>query len=145
MVAFHLFRLLFPESRVNESKKKKDLRKIYDCEWPAAKSLRLRQNKWHLWIPSRGTDQRQSRKLGANQLCKGRDPQSLLHKYSRKRISCREDWILRGSQSSSFWIPRNLSNHMDRKARIDVTVLVKSRETTGIGPKHCRGGWGEKG
>jgi hypothetical protein len=24
----------------------------------------------------------------------------------------REDWILRGPHSSSFWVPRNLSNHM---------------------------------
>ncbi len=28
----------------------------------------------------------------------------------------------------SFWIPRNLSNHMDRQARTGDTVLVKSRD-----------------
>jgi hypothetical protein len=34
---------------------------------------------------------------------------------------------------------------MDRQARTDDTVLVKSREMTGtIGDKHCRGGWGAK-
>ncbi len=43
----------------------------------------------------------------------------------------REDWILRGPSSSSFWVPRNLSNHMDRQARTHDTVLVKSREMTG--------------
>jgi hypothetical protein len=43
----------------------------------------------------------------------------------------REDWVPRGPKSSSFWVPRNLSNHMDRQARIGYTVLVKRREVTG--------------
>ncbi len=34
---------------------------------------------------------------------------------------------------------------MDRQARTDDAVLVKSSEMTGIGGKHCRGGWGEEG
>ncbi len=53
--------------------------------------------------------------------------------------------ILRGPHSSSFWVLRNLSHHTDRQARTGDTVLVKSREMTGIGPKHCSGGLGEKG
>ncbi len=43
----------------------------------------------------------------------------------------REDWILRGPRWSSFWLLRNLSNHMDRQARTGDTVLVMSREMTG--------------
>ncbi len=39
--------------------------------------------------------------------------------------------ILRGPRSVSFWLPRNLSNHMDRQARTLGTVIVKSREMTG--------------
>ncbi len=35
-----------------------------------------------------------------------------------------------------FWLPRNLSNHMDRQARTRDKVLVKSREITGRSP-HC--------
>ncbi len=35
--------------------------------------------------------------------------------------------ILRGPRLSSFWLTRNLSNHMDRQARARDTVLVKSR------------------
>ncbi len=31
----------------------------------------------------------------------------------------------------SFYVPRNLSNHMDRQARTSDTVLVKSRKMTG--------------
>ncbi len=49
----------------------------------------------------------------------------------------REDWILRGPWSSSFWIPRNLSDHMIRQASIGNTI-----ERWQGGPKHCRGGWG---
>jgi hypothetical protein len=47
-----------------------------------------------------------------------------------------------------FLAPTKLSNHMDtldRQARTGDIALVKSREMTGIRPKHCRGGWGEKG
>jgi hypothetical protein len=33
----------------------------------------------------------------------------------------------------------------DRQASTGDTALEKSREMTGIGVKHCRGGWGEKG
>jgi hypothetical protein len=33
-------------------------------------------------------------------------------------------------RSSSFWLPRNLSNRMDRQARTGDTVLFKSREMT---------------
>jgi hypothetical protein len=39
-----------------------------------------------------------------------------------------ENWVLRGLRSSSFWLPRNLSNPMDRQACTEVTVLVKNRE-----------------
>jgi hypothetical protein len=46
----------------------------------------------------------------------------------------REDLILRGLHSSSFWLPRNLFHHMDRETRIGHTVLlVKSRELAGRG------------
>ncbi len=45
--------------------------------------------------------------------------------------STRENRILRGPRSSSFWIPRNLSHHMIRQARTGDTVLVKIREMTG--------------
>jgi hypothetical protein len=38
--------------------------------------------------------------------------------------------MLRGPRSSSFWVPQNLSHHMDRQARTSDTVLVKSREMT---------------
>jgi hypothetical protein len=53
--------------------------------------------------------------------------------------------------SSSFWLPRNLSYHMDmdRQACTRDTVLVedyKSRETTtGRSPTLRRGGWGPEG
>jgi hypothetical protein len=33
--------------------------------------------------------------------------------------------------SSSFWLPGNLSDHMDRQARTRDTMLVMSREMTG--------------
>ncbi len=49
-------------------------------------------------------------------------------------LRTREYWVLRGPRSSSFcsfWLPRNLSNHMDRQARTGDTVLVKSWEMTG--------------
>ncbi len=39
-------------------------------------------------------------------------------------------YLLRGPHSSSFWLPRNLFNHIDRQARTRDAVL-KSRETTG--------------
>ncbi len=58
----------------------------------------------------------------------------------------REDWMLRGPRSSSFWFPRNLSDHMVRQARTGDTGKTNSRGMTGIGPKHCRaGGWGRRG
>ncbi len=41
------------------------------------------------------------------------------------------DWIPRGPRSSSFWVPRNLSNHMDRQSRTADLVLVKTREMAG--------------
>jgi hypothetical protein len=36
--------------------------------------------------------------------------------------------LLKGPQSSSFCLPRNLSNHMDRQAHTSDIVLVKSRD-----------------
>ncbi len=56
----------------------------------------------------------------------------------------REDWKLRGPRSSSFWVPGNLSNHMDRQARTSDTVLVRV-ERWQEGAKHCSGGWGGVG
>jgi hypothetical protein len=58
-------------------------------------------------------------------------------------IQTREDSILGGPRSFSFWLPRNLSNHMIRQARTGDTVLVNSRETgaesnTGRGEKGSR-------
>jgi len=53
------------------------------------------------------------------------------HKMIRRTLYLREDWILRGPRSSSFWVPRNLSQKMVRQARIGDTALVKSREMTG--------------
>ncbi len=50
---------------------------------------------------------------------------------SKTTVYVREDWILRDPQSSSFRVPRNLSYHMDRKARTGDTALVRSREMTG--------------
>ncbi len=44
-----------------------------------------------------------------------------------------------------FWVPRNLSNHMDKQARTGATVLVKSRQRWYVGSKHCLDGWGKKG
>jgi hypothetical protein len=42
--------------------------------------------------------------------------------------------------SSSFWVPRNVTHHIDRQARTGDPVLVKSREMAGrVGAKHCRG------
>jgi hypothetical protein len=43
--------------------------------------------------------------------------------------------ILRGQRSSSFWLPRNLSTHIDRQASTRDTVLAKSREMTDGGGK----------
>ncbi len=67
-----------------------------------------------------------------------RQPQ---HKYTYQKQRknrllglLREDWILRCPRSSSFWVPRNLSHHMDRQARTGDTVFVKSREMTGRKP-----------
>jgi hypothetical protein len=37
----------------------------------------------------------------------------------------------RGPRSSSFWLPRNLSHHMDRQALTGDTVLVESGDKTG--------------
>ncbi len=36
---------------------------------------------------------------------------------------CREDLILRGSRSSSLWVPRNLSHHMIKQTRTGDTVI----------------------
>ncbi len=55
---------------------------------------------------------------------------------------CREDWIVRGN-SSSFWVPRNLTTHMIRQAHTGDTVLVKGREMTGRTQKHCHVAGGE--
>ncbi len=49
----------------------------------------------------------------------------------RIRNTAGEGWILRGPSSSFFWLPQNLSDHMDRQARTGDTVLVKSREMIG--------------
>ncbi len=46
----------------------------------------------------------------------------------------------KGLNTNSFWVPRNLSNHMDRQA-----LTGELRERWQVGAKHCRGGWGEKG
>jgi hypothetical protein len=45
----------------------------------------------------------------------------------------REEWILRGPRSSSFWVQRNLFHHIRNlgKPRTGDTVIVKSREMTG--------------
>jgi hypothetical protein len=39
-----------------------------------------------------------------------------------------EEWNTKSPRSSSFWVPRNLSHHMDRQARTLYAVLVTSRE-----------------
>ncbi len=39
--------------------------------------------------------------------------------------------ITKRPRSSSFWVPRNLSLHMNRQARTGDTMLVNSREMTG--------------
>ncbi len=61
-------------------------------------------------------------------------------------VEPREDWILRGPCSSSFRLPRNLSNHMERQARTSDTVLVNRREMTGRSQTlpWCLGGGGIK-
>ncbi len=46
-------------------------------------------------------------------------------------IYTRKDWILKGLSSSYIWVPRNLSHHMDKQARIGDTVLVSNIEMTG--------------
>ncbi len=46
-------------------------------------------------------------------------------------IYTREDWRLRGLRASYIWVPRNLSHHMDKQARIGDTVLVSNIEMTG--------------
>jgi hypothetical protein len=50
--------------------------------------------------------------------------------------------LYKGPRSSCFWLPRNLSTHMDRQARARDTVLDKSREMTLKGAKHFRSGRG---
>jgi hypothetical protein len=45
----------------------------------------------------------------------------------------------RRPRSSSFRLPRNLSNNMDRQARISDTLLFERRAN------HCSGGSGEEG
>jgi hypothetical protein len=52
---------------------------------------------------------------------------------------------MNGPRSSSFWVSRNLFNHMDRQAHTRNPVLVKSIERLLLGAKHCRGGWGRRG
>ncbi len=52
----------------------------------------------------------------------------ILHGCNQRSI---EEIKLRSPRSSSFWFPRNLSNHLDRQDRIRNTVLVKKREMTG--------------
>ncbi len=44
----------------------------------------------------------------------------------------------------SFWLLRNLSNHMDRQARTRDKVLAKSREMTGRSQTLPGGGGGEE-
>jgi hypothetical protein len=58
----------------------------------------------HVFQPKRKT---------SNILCEGGEAESI------------DYWILRGPLSSSFWLPRNLSNHMDSQARTGDSVLVK--------------------
>jgi hypothetical protein len=43
-------------------------------------------------------------------------------------LQCGEDWIPRGSHSSSFWVPGNLSHHVVRRTHTGDTM---SREMTG--------------
>jgi hypothetical protein len=72
--------------------------------------------------------------------CNTRGTQSTLATESEERacshrgilfLKGKEDSILRGPRSSSFWVPRNLSHHMIRQACFGDTVLVKSRKMTG--------------
>jgi hypothetical protein len=49
----------------------------------------------------------------------------------------------KSQRSSSFWIPRNLSHHMNRQALTGDTMLVKIRETTGRTPTLPYGWVGE--
>ncbi len=54
--------------------------------------------------------------------------------YGKSRytfLHSRENWILRGPQSPTFWVPLNLSHHVVRQARTGDTLFVKSREMTG--------------
>jgi hypothetical protein len=55
--------------------------------------------------------------------------------------------ILWGPHSSSFWLPRNHSNHIYRQAPTSDTVIVWKLgvEMWRIRSKHCRGGWGRRG
>ncbi len=46
-------------------------------------------------------------------------------------LHIRKEWILRGPQSSSFWVQLNLSDHIVRQTRTGAIVFVKSREMTG--------------
>ncbi len=65
--------------------------------------------------------------------------------FCKTSFITREDWILNIEEakprSSSFWLPRNLSNIMDKQARPGDTELVKNKNMTGrVVAKHCRGG-----
>ncbi len=46
-------------------------------------------------------------------------------------VYTREYWILRNLRSSSIWVPRNLSRHMDKQVCIGDAVLVSNIEMTG--------------
>jgi hypothetical protein len=51
-----------------------------------------------------------------------------------KKLELIEEVITRGTQIVFFFVPTNLSNHMDRQARTRDTALVKSKERTlGVG------------
>jgi hypothetical protein len=56
-----------------------------------------------------------------------------------------EELITEMTRSSSFWVPQNLSDRMDKQARTANKVLVTSKERRMAGAKHCRGGWGKEG
>jgi hypothetical protein len=76
-----------------------------------------------LFLPEKSLRIRWRRSWRFRITVKGRD--------SERCVEIHSAWILIGPRSSSFWIPRNLSHHIDSQARTGNTVLDKSREMTG--------------
>ena len=103
-----------------------------NCQCPKVQHQRHHYDKKEIWLGNGNIDGNATRVLLFELFL----PQSLQEafEYRHYLLQISNQRVLntkRGSRSSSFWVPRNLSHHLDRKDRTGDTVLLNSREMTG--------------